>query len=329
MKNLRKVLILLTAVVSYNLSALEAPKPISGFPSISSRSTVLSVGDMVIKIAPPPKWGIGETSISRERTSTLSLFPEDGSHGCSVQIDRYADEASATQAVEKLKRTFQSTIAVNNGFEAELKKAWYSCKVNDACVIQIWYSLPKKKSNSQSNWQSLKDCISIESLEPKVTDSLDPNRPAVEKTRLGWVCHHPENKVDVFFRIPSFAEASGNEDPSKLYSVQFSDFTASGYFYVKWDQKEVTEETFANFLNEMLLDIKGMEPTQKVSGKGVINMEQQHAFLKGSPYTIVTVPANDDGFLIGFAMKQSLLYSDINWDDYIKKVTWTVHQPKD
>ncbi len=327
MKNSFRTLLVLTLISAAPAMALSPPKPVTGFPSImSGRGTHFHLRDKIISVKAPQGWGIGDTSLSSEdKTSYLSLFPSNGDYGCTIQIDRYPDESAAAAALEKVKHTFSSVKPIQNGFEVDLKKAWFSCKQSSTCVVQMWYSLPKKKSDSLKKWQSLKDCVSIEPIEVQEPVPVElSNQPAVEKRGFDWVCHHPENKIDLFFKTLPFWESNGNTDPSKLYSVEFKDIMSDGYFYVKWDQADCTHEAvYHDFLKEILADLKGIDSAQQARGKAIVNLDQKLAFWKGSPYTIVIVSADDSGFLFGFALQQSIPHLNVDWDSYIQRVSWT------
>jgi hypothetical protein len=70
-----------------------------------------------------------------------------------------------------------------------------------------------------------------------------------------------------------------------------------------------------------------MDSSQRTTGSKVTNVEEGFAYVNGDPYTLMTFSANDDGFLIGLAIKPRIWYHNLNFDDYIQKVKWSKKNP--
>ena len=261
-------------------------------------------------------------SLNADENSYLTFCPANGGYRVSVEITPFDNEKSAKNALQKNKKSFKSVTRLDDGFEAELTSAWYCCKTSDRYLIEVWYSLPKKTNTSLKSWNALKNCIAleIENPEPEL-DATD--RPAVEKTPFSWVFHHPENKVDVFFKTTFRDETNQNGDPSQSYLINFCDWEAKGYFYIKWDQDDVSsEEPYAKHLEEMWEDVVKIDPTVQKSGKPTFDLKNGFAYSVSPPYLLITV--HGDGFLFGFACQNKIKYVNFDVNDLVKKISWTV-----
>lgn len=306
-----------------SLLALDPPKPIEGNPSILAKSYSFGAGNFLFKFSLPQGWGIGNMYTSAKEPSRFTLFPGNGGNGCAVEIRKYDSEALAREALNGFKRTFKSVSTFGDGFEVELKNAWYCCKVSGENLIQTWYSLPKKKKDSAAIWAGLKNAVTVSSIdipEPAVVDVKD--RPAVEKYFRGWICHHPENKCDVLFETFPLITATKNEDPNQIYLLKFQDFRVSGYFFVKWDQKDYsTNAPFQEHMKEMLQDVQKLEKSQRAVGQPKFDLAGGYGFTQGNPYHLISIAGK--GFLFGFAYKPSNPYQNFDINDLVNKIKCT------
>lgn len=321
MKNLLKFLIT-CLFISSSLIALEVPKPIKGTPSLISKEYSIGVGSVLFTFKLPPGWGLGNISAQADSPSYFTLFPQKGGFGCSIKVTRFDNDALANDAVQQMKKNFKKVSTLGNGFEAELKSAWFSCTSNSQYLVQIWYSLPKKQKNSYQIWKDLKQSMVISPIQsqPAPNSEANANRSPIEKTFNGWVCHHPANKVDVFFETFPLINASLKEDASQLYLLKFSGTFVSGYFYIKWDQNDLTTNApFEAHIQEILQDIKKFDSSQKI-GTPTYDLAQGYGYADGNPYRLITVKG--DGFLFGFAFKPSLSFASYDVNDLVKLVKW-------
>jgi len=305
--------------ISYALAALPAPKPIEGHPSIISKTFSSCSGDFTFKFTPPKDWGFGSIS-SSQGSGYYELFPVNGGAGCTIEIKKYDDENLLKVAVEDLKKGFKSVKPLDNGFEAELPKAWFACRVQGNHLIQIWYSLPKKAAHATAAWNDLKNCLAIS--QKAAVDKNQPYARVTEAEYDGYWCHHPNNKLHVLFKSFPIIRCTINKDDKLVHYIRFSDLKAVGYFFIKWDQINLGEKApYQGHLNEMLKEITQIEPKQKMEKEAVFNVASGYSLWRGSPYNLLTVSA--DGFLFGFAIKpEGFLNVDLN--DYIGRVKWKI-----
>ena len=219
MKKIALQTILAACLTSSSLIALDPPKPVTGQPQIFTPLFSVNVRDANVAIKAPSGWGIGEISTSKTSTSYMYLYPVNGGNGFLIEIDAYADEAATKGVLKQYQSTFKTTTPFNNGFETELKSAWYSGYTSGEFLIQMWYSLPKKKSDSQKTWNALKQCFTLQPY--GITSSIEgSDRAPVEKFTTGWVCHHPENKVDVYFETFPLMTVTKTERPRVVKPIE-------------------------------------------------------------------------------------------------------------
>jgi hypothetical protein len=339
------VLFLFIAILSTSSAdAMNAPKPFKGTASIISGKShyQLTSGNTQFLFNTPEGWGIGSLSLSANAVSHVELLPISNGYGCSYEIEPYASQEDALSAMQGLKNTFSSTTSRNNGFEVALKSAWFSCQAIDGYLVQIWYSLPKKKKNSETVWNGLKNALTITRLETKTVDNQidkEPqdnqtvsketknDRPLVEGAFGRWVCHHPENKVDVFLNDCFFGTIN-RDNSNRLYLIEFRDIDGSGYFFIKWDQNDFTDTIpFVEHIQEICDDIQKDHPTQKITSTASYNVRPNNGYgiAQGSPYHIVTVAG--DGFLFGFAYNLNNNFRDYDVNKLVQKVSWNVLAP--
>lgn len=315
---------ILSCFMISSLVAVDPPKPIQGFPSIVTQKYLMGVGDSLLTFTLPTGWGLGDVVASAKGPSHFTLFPQNGGEGCTIDVRRFESQEVAQEALKSIKKTFKSQVTFENGFEVELKKAWYSCSTQGEYLVEIWYSLKKKQKESAQIWQTLKSCFAISSIAVQGSMGCPKDRPAVEKTLEGWICHHPENKVDVFFEIFPLNTAIKNEEENSLHLIAFEELRASGYFFVKWDQTNLSvEHPYQEHLNEMFQDIVKLHSSQKKTGKASVDLEQGYGYLPGQPYNIITL--SGDRFLFGFAFKSKNSLHNYDVNDLIKRVKWITH----
>lgn len=309
------------------------PQPIQGVPGIMAKAYNFGAGGVSFSITPPSGWGMGEMSVSPTESSHFVLFPSSGGYGCTIDVIPFENDLLAKEALEASKKRFKRITPLGNGFEAELKKGWYCCSSDENYLVKIWYMLPKKRKNETQVWNQLKQCLVIqkrvEQAQQNTTDTS--TRPPVEKTNGGWVFHHPENKIDLFFAFPwsnflttsCLTSSSLNSEPNQIYQIEFENFHVTGYFFVKWNQTNLdTEAPYKQHLQEMIEDVKKMETSQNNPSQFTLNLAERYAYAQGSPYTMFTLAG--DEFLFGFAIKPNT-FLDYDVNNLIKLVSWDIY----
>lgn len=234
-------------------------------------------------------------------------------------MNQFETEALASAEVERLRSTFSSTKSLLNGFESELKNAWYASYTNENYVAQIWYVVPKKSNENRVHWENLKHSISIEKEKRKTTEinGIDME----EVPHKGWVFNHPEDKLYVMFKNDFINPSKPCQDPDKAYLLSIGDMDSSGYFYLKWNSEDPdTRAPYDKHLDELKADVLKLEPNQTFEKNSVYVEEEQWAFLRGSPYTIISL--SGDGFLFGFALKNKGWRNTFDLNKYLKRVEW-------
>ncbi len=267
---------------------------------------------------------MGETSAS-EISGHFNLFPNEGGYGCSVQIDRFDNETLAKDEADRLSRTFSSVNDLSDGFESVSEKARYACRVSGLYVVQTGYSVSKASSQDAAIWEKLKLCVSVS--EDKTLESLGEKWVAVQEIKWkGWVCNHPNNQLHVLCKNNMFSPTKPNQDSSKKYLLEIGDMQSSGFFYVKWDQQNLDiSKPYEEHLNEIKADILNIEKKQSCERNIVFDQKQGWAFLRGNPYTLISL--SGDGFLFGFALKSTHAVIPFNVNDYVKRVEWYKTSP--
>ncbi|MCB1117281.1 MAG: hypothetical protein KDK50_01725 [Chlamydiia bacterium] len=155
-------------LVSVQCLALTPPKPIQGYPMMmAGGSAILGAGDMSVVINNLPKgWGTSISSLSKSG-GYLELLSTQDKYGCSVEIKRFDSEQDLEKNYAKIKRSFDQKKVkdLNDGFEAELSHAWYSCYTSNPFLVEIWYVLPKNvgraKKKYAENWDLLKNSVQV------------------------------------------------------------------------------------------------------------------------------------------------------------------------
>jgi hypothetical protein len=191
MKKICSILLLcLSTLLCSHAIALTPPKPIKGTPGINAKS--LNLNGYAFEL--PGGWGVGEMNRTDD-SQFFQLYPTQGGVGCSVEISKFDNAVLANKALKRKLKTFSTDakqITLEDGFEIELPKAYYSCRVNGEYLIQMWYSLPEKTNKKYSkNWKLLKN-LSI--AVPRDIPSIDvePKFLSVERTIFGtWIFNHP------------------------------------------------------------------------------------------------------------------------------------------
>lgn len=320
---MKKILVhicLLSICLCSRAVALPIPKPIEGSASIISPSFTTTAGDFSFSITLPAGWGIGEMQVSHTGCGSFHLFPTNGGIGCSMEISSFDQAALARESLESFRRTFKSVSEIEGGFEVELSKAFYACRLQGEQLIQIWYSLPKKKKEHVKNWKMLKNCLSL-SRKLAIEQAPQEWLPIVQSPFHGWICHHPHNDLRVMFDPGPLYTGTANTDDAKNYLLEFKSWQCQGFFYVKWDLPNLDkDEPYHEHLQEMLQDVLAIAPTQTVLQDPELNLQEGYAILQGSPYTLVTL--SGDGFLFGFAVKVLPLTMSYDINTLIRAIKW-------
>lgn len=326
MKKFLAKLITINVLLASSLMALDIPKPIKGSASLISGSNNhnYGAGDLLVNLKTPNGWGVGNLSLSANQPSQISVFPIGGGYGCTINIRRCANATDANNAIEVVKKDFKQRTSLDNGFEAETKHAWYCCKATGDYFMEMWYPVPKMNKDTLKNWNALKNMVTLSSRAAETPKEVDPSipRPPVEKSGFKWVAHHPENLFDVYFEPAMAMTVTKNENPDQLYLLRFNNYDCSGYFFIKWDQTDLSTETpFSNHLQEMLNDIRKLESSQRLVGSTQVNVKDGYAYSQGTPYNLITL--SGDGFLFGFAYKPTFTFRNYDVNELIRKVRWT------
>ncbi len=320
--------VVLSCIVFSQAFALNPPKPTKGQAGFSAtKELTLGAGGYTFSFNLPAGWGIGDTSLGANGISSFQLFPINEGYGCSIEIKHYDTDDQAKQASQKIRKTFDTTKKLSDGFEVELSKAWYACRIDNKHLIQIWYSLPKKKSEHAKIWNALKSCVTIYQSAALQSSDISENKyePITFSPGEGWFCHHPDNKLHVLFEQSTShlwgVTCSRNTDSSASYQLKFSDRKSSGFFFVKWDQANLdTSAPYQVHLDEMLLDVKKIEPAQTVDKSPTFNLEKKYAIWRGYPYGFITIAG--DGFLYGFSIKQNNEHIESDINAILKCIKW-------
>ena len=323
MINFYSSLLLLMCIVFSNANALTPPKPIEGAAFIAAKEFSTDAGDFTFNFKFPSGWGMGNMSTTEDGSGIFMLFPLKGGAGCSIEISKYSNGTLLKAAFDGLLKEFSSAKLLDDGFEVEFSKAWYAWTRSGEHMIQIWYSIPKKTKEYAQQWKGLKDCVSIGNKASKGGNDVQQQIASVTEYPLhGWWCHHPNNKLHILFEsFPSIICAPA-KDSAARHLLSFTDFTCSGFFYVKWDQEDFDKiETFQKHLDEMVQDLKKMESKQTVDTP-TFDLNQKYAILPGSPYSFVTLASPTGHFLFGFAIKRSNSFLKYDINDLIKRVKY-------
>ena len=116
-----------------------------------------------------------------------------------------------------------------------------------------------------------------------------------------------------------------NRNSKFPYLLQINDLDGLGYFYIKWDQKDLEKlKPYQEHLNQMILHILSLEKGQKFEKEPKFNKEEGWALLQGNPYTVISL--SGDGFLFGFALKNRNMWRNLDFNSYIQRVKWWTDQ---
>ncbi len=299
--------------------ALSPPKPIEGSPSIVvGKEFSTGAGDYLFTFHFPTNWGLGDVLASRDGSGYFELFPGKGGVGCSIQVENLGSDDAAQARMAELRATFSSTKSISDGFEADLSKAWYACRVFGSEVAQFWYSLPKKKKEHNKIWDEIKNCISISYSAPRYTmPPVKTDLPPVMEHWKGWQFNR--HNQHVLFKTNGPVICTPNIDTSRAHALDFNDSNSKVIFYLKWDQKE-DKDAFAAHFDEMLADVKKVAPNQKMIGAPRYELQAGYAVWQGDPYTFITLSGDGAGFLFAFAVQA--IFNDVNVDDLVNRVEW-------
>jgi hypothetical protein len=314
---------MLSCFLFTRLNGISPPSPIVGNPTFLSPKFSAGSGSFIFEIDVPSKWGLGNFSVSPDGSAYFELYPKTGGNGCIIEIQRYNANDQAANALNKFRNKFKNTKALDDGFEAELSQAWFSCRIKGQFLIQTWYSLPKKSSKHKDHWKNLKNCINVLNVEDsidKTPESL-PHEP-IKKMIDGWRFNHPTKEQFVLFE--THFGGSLRNDEAFSYLISFDDITtnASGFFYIEWDQSDLEiTNPYQNLAEKIFKEMKAIDPNQSFDPIKIIP-EEGYAIMPGHPYGIVVV--SGDNFLFGFAVKRLMDFKDVNVSALLDKVKWSV-----
>jgi hypothetical protein len=311
---------MLIAALSIQLAALDPPKPISGIPNVlAGKQFSLTAGRTAYVFAFPEGWGMGDTS-AVESQGRFTLFPKEGGYGCAIDIDRFDNETLAKDEADRISRTFSSVQDLPDGFESVQKTARYACRVSGVYLVQIWYVLPKRSREQQAIWEKLKACVRV-SEEKKKEAPAAPEEGGllVEVPWKGWLCNHPNGLLHVLVERNLFYKTVPNLGSDKKYLLEIGDMHSSGFFYMKWDEKN-SKESLQAHLDEIRADVQSFEKKQSCESAAVFPDEEKWAYLRGDPYTLISVAG--DGFLFGFALKNTSWGRSFKVNEYVNRVGW-------
>lgn len=289
--------------------AISPPKPITGYPGINSQTMYLHAGEYIFTLDIPIGWGMGEFSTHNDGTGSFKLFPNKGGFGCQITIERSDESIKSMKTIQK---KFSKVKEITNGFETELSNAFFCCLATEQHLIQIWYSLSKKRSEHSKNWKSLRNCLTIskESPQTKKGEVISKEYPrAIETLYQGWSFFHPEGKRRVFFKtLPDIPFVTLNEEEFHSYLIKFTGFKFSGYFYIKWDQSVALEQPssenqnpYQEFIKEMIYEIDTLEPNQRCGDKQLLSTEIGCILVRGNAYSFFAWAGK--GFLMGLVVE--------------------------
>jgi hypothetical protein len=302
--------------------ALPAPRSIQGSPMITSRQFQLGCGSATYHFVFPADWGMGECSTSGTTgTGHFTVFPVRGGVGCTMDIRRFETVEQLQGELERIRGTFSATKNLPNGFEAEVPSGWYAAQQHGTSLVEVWYILPRKTPADRNRWPALRDCVTVSELEPKSAEPEATYLP-LEKTREGWVYHHPDHKLHVLFESRMMSACAPVSDLKRRDVLHFKDTFWEGFFYIKWNQASLdTAEPYRAHLKEMLADLRMDVPQQVVYGDPEFDSAGGYAVSQGSPYTLISCSGNDDPFLFGIALRPKMPFAkDMN--EIIHKVKW-------
>jgi hypothetical protein len=273
-----------------SLSAV--PPPVKGSPlSMTGARVIKGAGDYVFEFNLPEHWGLGEEAALPDGTGHFLLFPEKGGQGVQIQVKSFTTEVLAKQAFDKDKAQYKTVKKLADGFEVELPKAWFSCRLAGKQVIHTWYSLAKKKKHHPANWKKVKSCLHVSCLAQYPI-------PIVEAVPAGALCHHPERKFQVLFKASPGTTCRANRSAQRSHYLEIARPTSSALMYIKWDVNPSEKELHVH-ANTMMKDLRQSDPKQKFSDP--VRSDADAVIIGGYPYHVVSIACG--GLLIGFAVK--------------------------
>lgn len=276
-----------------------------------------SSGNVNYEVKSPEDWGLSEFSCNPNGSAEFYFHPLKGGYGAKASIYSFSDSIEASNQVKNLKADFASIQSLENGFEAHLKKAQYSCIQNGRFVIETWYPRPKNKNSSLREWDVLKQSIKI-TEENLATDEYTPIKEIPKK---GWIITHPDNDLYIVVNKAFCFPAKQNTDTSRSHLIELSALFSSAYFYLEWDQENLdTIDPYNRHLLKISKELLKHEEEQYFENEIKSDLKEGWAIKTGFPYTLITIAG--DKFLFGFAIKKSNHFSRLNINDYIKLVKW-------
>ena len=316
---MRRWFFLLMCLAGAHLFALTPPSPIQATPSLTFGKQFSTTAGGTTYLFVIPGWGMKEVSAQKNQ-GYFTLFPKEGGFGCSMQVNRHADLLTAEQEVMRLKETFEDTTDLSDGFEASFKKGRYACRTNGLFVIQIWYVLPNFSMEANATWEALRNCITVSERDMEAPEEWVAVKEIPWK---GFRCNHPEKDSYVMFNSEISDRVKINDNPSIKHLLSLRDIKNSGFFYIQWNQENLdTLAPYERHLAEIKEEILSLEKGQKFDKKIQFNAKDEWALLDGYPYALITL--SGDGFLFGFALKANFRGQSIDFNPYIKKISWSV-----
>ena len=309
----------LMCLIAGSLFALEPPEPITGESSwTSSKELSIAIGDANLKFNLPGGWGIGETSMSAGKSGYFTLYPTKGGYGCAIGIEPMKSVADLEARMALQKESFLQTMDLEDGFEAQIGPARYSCRKNDLFLIETWYVLLGESSEADSVWQALKSCISV--APQRVVQPFFDDTESMHE----WKFNHPARTHQVLLKKSIMETCQVNPNPDGQYLVGMDSYSHTAYFYLKWNQENLdTLAPFKDQLDEMQEEILALMPSQRFEKNYRYDQEEGWAILKGRPYSLISL--SGEGFLFGFAIRSKSVFN-VDLTDFIKRVSWRTAQ---
>jgi len=160
------------------------------------------------------------------------------------------------------------------------------------------------------------------------TRQIEDTKPSLTRyiPKRGWICYRPESKQGVLLQSKGKFRTKANTNKSMTYLLEVEDRNCTGFFYILWNQvgtnQRPTHEAFLGEMkDELLKNIEGQAFEKKITFH---NQRKSIGSLKGTPYSLITVEG--DGFLFGFALKQTRKLGSYDPSRLISRVQYWVEE---
>lgn len=336
MKSLFLSLILLANACTCSLFGLEPPKPVKQTPNIICKNANFTHGNHNLKAKLPAGWGFCGYSGSADGKFSFGIGTTELDYTTMCEIAFVGDQAKIIQKMNEYKKSFKTYTEISNGFEVELKTAFYQCTSQNGYLVQVWYSHPKIKADVYAKWAKIKDVLKTIELtflngENKESDTYA--KPSTSRWGTETISN-PGNTIEFFFEgSPKWTieRNNGNDFTYFLKLKQIGFNPVSGYVYVKWDQDHVNmKEAFDHHMLEMSAEITALtNKRQKSDAASVIyDFENKYCFMQGNPFYFLTFQTAD-GFLVGLVYgyeKPIIGEASFHPQELIEMISWKVNQ---